>query len=90
VAGQLNPLSSQPSSPAPHRSERDLLEEAVSNTRTLLTRPLQVFAPSREMEAFFSLQKEALVRALEKPQRGLGDMGGIAAAVADELTPKSK
>jgi hypothetical protein len=40
-----------------HRSERDLLEEAVSNTRTLLRefqaqRPRQIFAPNREIEAF--------------------------------------
>jgi hypothetical protein len=58
----------------PKRSERDLLEEAVSNTRTLIRelqapRPLQVFAPNREMEAF--------VRALSRgqPQReGLLDL----------------
>lgn len=41
----------------PHRSERNLLEEAVSNTRTLLRefqaqRPRQIFAPNREIEAF--------------------------------------
>jgi hypothetical protein len=48
--------SAQPPS-EPQRSERDLLEEAVSNTRAILRelqvpRPLQVFAPNREMEAY--------------------------------------
>ena len=56
-------LSTQPPS-EPHRSGEDLLEEAVSNTRAILRelqapRPLQVFAPNREMEAY--------VRALMKP-----------------------
>jgi len=69
----------------PHRSVDDLLEEAVSNTRAILRelqapRPLQVFAPNREMEA--------LARALKK-QPGLGSMEGIAAAIA-ELTAKSE
>jgi TIR domain len=54
----------------PQRSVEDLLEEAVSNTRAIFRelqapRPLQVFAPNREMEAF--------VKALMKPQRGLGN-----------------
>jgi hypothetical protein len=80
-----------------HRSEEDLLEEAVSNTRAILRelqapRPLQVFAPNREMEAF--------ARALMRPQRGLGaalagdearaEMAGAAAALADSLTAKSE
>jgi hypothetical protein len=86
-------LSTQPPT-EPQRSAEDLLEEAVSNTRAILRelqapRPLQVFAPNREMEAF--------VRAL-MPQRGLGaalagdeataEMAGRAAALADLVRPK--
>jgi hypothetical protein len=89
-------LSTQPPT-EPQRSAEDLLEEAVSNTRAILRelqapRPLQVFAPTREMEAF--------VRALMKPQPGLGadptgdkaraEMAGAAAAIADSLTLKSE
>jgi TIR domain len=88
-------MSTQPQT-EPQRDQRDLLEEAVSNTRTILRelqvpRPLQVFAPSREMEAF--------VEALMKPHRGLGadpvgdkaraEMAG-AAALPYSLTPKSE
>jgi hypothetical protein len=66
----------------PHRSEEDLLEEAVSNTRAILRelqtpRPLQVFAPNREIEAF--------AKALMRPQRGLG-----AALVGDEAKAETE
>jgi TIR domain len=81
----------------PQRSIEDLLEEAVSNTRAIFRqlqapRPLQVFAPNREMEAY--------LKALMKPQPGLGpdpvgdkaraEMAGAAAALADSLTAKSE
>src|SRR5215471_19974960 len=51
-------------------SEKEHLGEILSLARAILRelqapRPLQVFAPNREMEAF--------VRALMKPQRGLGN-----------------
>jgi TIR domain len=86
---KVEAISSTQPPTEPHRSERDLLEEAVSNTRALLTRPLQVFAPSREMEA--------LVRALKKPPPVPGpadykkaEMAGVDAALADSLTAKSE
>jgi hypothetical protein len=81
-------LSTQPPS-EPKRSERDLLEEAGSNTRTLIRelqapRPLQVIVPNREIEAF--------ARALMKPQRGLGAglAGDEVAALFDGLAAKSE
>jgi hypothetical protein len=79
-------------------SEKEHLGEILSLTRAILRelqapRPLQVFAPNREMEAY--------VRALTKTQRGLGgtdltvditkaEMEGAAAALADSLTAKSE
>jgi hypothetical protein len=76
-------LAPQPGLKEP--SEKEHLGEILSLTRAILRelqvpRPLQVFAPNREMEA--------LARALKK-QPGLGSMEGIAAAIA-ELTAKSE
>jgi hypothetical protein len=86
------------SQPAVHKLKADeLLGEILGLTRTIVRelqapRPLQVFAPTREMEAF--------ARALMKPQPGLGadptgdkaraEMAGVAAAIADSLTLKSE
>jgi TIR domain len=55
-------MSTQPQT-KPQRTERDLLEEVVSNTRTILRElqgPRLIFAPNREVEAF--------ARALLQPQ----------------------
>jgi hypothetical protein len=94
---RVKAISSTQPPTEPHRSEKELLEEVVLNTRTLIRelqapRPLQVFAPNREMEAY--------VRALMKTRRGLGgavlagdeakaEMAGAAAALADSRTAKS-
>jgi hypothetical protein len=78
--------AAQPPTSAPRRDDRELLEEAVSNTRTLLTRPLQVFAPSREMEA--------LIRALQRDKEpdATGDRAEreFGAWPVEGLTPKSE
>jgi hypothetical protein len=66
---KVEAISSAQPSAEPQRTERDLLEEAVSNTRTLVRefeaqRTRQIFASNREIDAF--------ARALRKP--GLLDL----------------
>jgi hypothetical protein len=81
-------LSSQPHTPAPHREEKELLEEVVINTRTILRelqapRPLQIFAPNREIEAY--------ARALRGDKPATGDVGNWReGGVLGDLTAKSE
>lgn len=87
--------STQPPSPAPQRSEKDLLEEAVSNTRTIL-RELQspTLPPPWQSLALTNPEVVHTVEALLRRQpmtegilgRDKAAMGGI----LGKLTPKSE
>jgi hypothetical protein len=79
-------LSSQPPSPAPRRQDRDLLEGAVSNTRTIL-RELQ--GPPPWKRTALTPEMAHMVKALLGPEKPTGDqvvMGGV----LGDLTAKSE
>src|SRR5262245_16400947 len=82
---KVQAISSAP--PSPHRSERDLLEEAVTNTRAIL-REFQALPPWQRFSTLtpeVAAMAEALRKTGESPQVLLGGLGGL-----DGLTAKSE
>jgi hypothetical protein len=80
----ISSTAQQPTS-RPHRSAEDLLEEVVSNTRTILRELGQAPPTSIDLEARMRVLRERVAAKLASA-RDRAELAGFVAAVADELT----